>query len=101
MNFLTNQSGALQCEEFCHSAFGEFEHFIHLLAVKWCAFRRALNFDKFSRARADDVHINFGVRIFFVTQIENRRIFDNPDADRRDFGNERDFSSIFPIAAFF
>ena len=73
------------------------EHFVHLFARERFAFRRALNLDKFPRAGADNVHINFGVGIFDVGEIENRRVFDNPDADGGNFRKQR---RLFDFAVF-
>ena len=56
-----NNPGKELNPEIIDSFFSKFEHFVHLVTVKRFAFGCALNFDKFSCAGADDVHINFGV----------------------------------------
>ena len=67
-------------EEFADARFGVVHHFQHLCARKGLAFGSGLDFDKAAIFGHDDVHVDFGLRVFFVSQIEEDFIVDDADA---------------------
>src|SRR5690606_39812580 len=83
------QSLSLLREKLSDALFSEGKHRVHLIARKRFAFRRALDLDKFPFARAHDIHIDLGGRIFGVSKIEDRRVFADADAYCRDLAKDR------------
>src|SRR5882757_5265474 len=71
---------ALELEELLNAGLGVVEHRQELLACVGFALRSSLGFYKASIFSHDDVHIDFGLRVFFVGQVEEDITVD--DADR-------------------
>ena len=81
----STQHVPLNLKQFINTYLSQQQHFVHLFAGKRFAFGGALNFDEFAGAGADDVHIDFGGGIFGIGKIDDRGVFDDPDANRGDF----------------
>lgn len=78
------------------------EQTVHFFARERRAFGSSLHFDETIIARANNVHINSGARIFVVFEIEQRRVRNDADADGGDFVGERkagDFACAKQAAA--
>ena len=85
---------ALRGEELVEAAFGEVQQSIELGAGVAAFFGGGLGLDETSVGGHDDVHIDFGLGVFFVAEVEKRRAFD--DADRGggyELGERRGFQS--------
>jgi hypothetical protein len=52
-------------------------------------FASCLNFDKATRTGHDYIHVDLGVTIFGVIEIENDLIFEEANTDGSDWGAER------------
>src|SRR5690349_21340706 len=76
------QDAPLASDQCFNSSAGELHHFLELGIIKRVLFRRGLNFHDFSSAGHYEVHIDFGLRVFFISQIEQDFAFDNAYADR-------------------
>ena len=64
------QDGALGGEEFLDAFFGVVEHLVELGAGVGVLFGGGLGFDEASVGEHDDVHVDFGARVFFVAEVE-------------------------------
>jgi hypothetical protein len=67
---------ALVLGKLANTCRAEREEILELRAGKGLAFRSRLNFDEAAASGHDDVHINFGSRIFVVRQIKQSLAID-------------------------
>src|SRR5688572_70212 len=65
------------------------EHFVHLLTREWFALSGSLDLDKFTGTSANYVHIDLGIRVFGIGEIEDRRGFDDSDTNGGNFTQQR------------
>src|SRR5689334_4677287 len=71
----------LNTNERLNSTFSKSHQFVHLPAAEGLAFRSTLKLDKSSITSANDIHIHFGLGIFVVLQIEERRASNDSHAN--------------------
>ena len=58
----------------------QIEQRIQRIAPEGQRFGSALHFDELAAAGHDDVHVDFGARVFLVRQVEHARVVDDADA---------------------
>src|SRR5437763_7452461 len=67
----------------------EIEQLVQPLALERNFLRRRLHFDEPPVTRHDDVHVDVGVRVLRVVEVEQSDAVDDPDRDGRDRAGER------------
>jgi len=84
----TMKSISLYLKQLINSGIRKDQHCVHLFAREWFAFGCALEFDELAGSGADDVHVDVGVGIFGVGEVQDRGCFDDADADGGDFADD-------------
>src|SRR5215472_11987769 len=77
------QHAPLFCDQRFHALSGKVHHFLELRLVEGVLFGGCLDFHNLARAGHDEVEVDFGLRVFFIREVEENRPFDNAHADRR------------------
>src|SRR5688572_7187592 len=66
------QCVSLYLEKLADTGFRKDKHFIHFLSRKWLSLSGSLQFDELAFARTDNIHIDVGVGIFGIGEVEDR-----------------------------
>lgn len=75
---------ALQNEELLDAVLGDVHHFEQASAWEGLAFGGGLDFDEAAVLGHDEIHVDFGLRVFFVGEVEEGGTLDDADAGRGD-----------------
>ena len=78
------QNRSLRREDSLQATFGQVQQAVELRSGVASFFRRRLGLDQASIGGLDHIHIDFGLRVFFITEIEQRRAFDDADGSGGD-----------------
>lgn len=71
---------ALQGEELLDAAFSDVHHFKETLSGEGLAFGGGLDFDEAAVLGHDEVHVDIGLRVFFVGEVEEGGALNDADA---------------------